>query len=181
MGGLFAVVPSIEGIRSSQDRRSGIQRCSDTCLGNRHSLLFHHFVDCCSIVLAHLVELIDTADSHVGQDQSPSLKEDLIGHWVHDDGCGQPHTGTALPSGIDPSWGHMRNVLQQLRFSNPWIPDQSDVDLPSDPQVVVSDLGDASHHQQQKRLLDRIHSIDLRRNGTRHLLEELIFCHARPH
>jgi hypothetical protein len=69
----FGVVAPIEGIGRSKDRCPGIQGGRYACLGDRNCLLLHDLVDRSPIRLFHLVELVDTADSIVSENEGPTL------------------------------------------------------------------------------------------------------------
>ena len=89
MGSQTWVVSAVEGVSSGQNGGPGIQRGSDTGLGNRDGLLLHNFVDVGSVTLVHLVELIDGADTGVSEDKSTSFKNKLVGDGVLEDSSGQ--------------------------------------------------------------------------------------------
>jgi hypothetical protein len=62
-------------------------------------------MDASPVTLIHLIELIDTADSHVRQNQSPSFQANFIGKRVsHHSGC-KSDTGGTLAGGVDSSGG----------------------------------------------------------------------------
>ena len=46
--------PAPHGIGSSKHGTSGVQFSVDSCFSDGHSALFHHFVDGCTIYVAHL-------------------------------------------------------------------------------------------------------------------------------
>merc|ERR1740129_326708 len=64
----FWIITTIGRIGSSQNRNTGIQSGHNTSLGNRNSLLFHNFVDSSTILISHLVKLVNAANSLIGQD-----------------------------------------------------------------------------------------------------------------
>lgn len=64
---LLLVVPAVEGIGRSKDRGSGVEGGGDARLGDGDCLLLHNLVDGCPVELIHFVELVNAADSHIGQ------------------------------------------------------------------------------------------------------------------
>ena len=72
-GGDLGVVSTVERVGSSEDGGSSVESGSDSGFGDGDGLLFHDFVDGGSIRLVHLVELVDAADSIVGENESSSL------------------------------------------------------------------------------------------------------------
>jgi len=67
--GLLPVPLRIDGIGSGQDGRAGIELANHAGLGNAQSLLLHDLVQDGPSSVRHLVELVDAADSVVGQYQ----------------------------------------------------------------------------------------------------------------
>lgn len=67
------VVATIDRVSGGQDRGTRVESGCDTGLGDGDSLLFHDLVNCCPVRLVHLVELIDTTDTVISQNQSSSL------------------------------------------------------------------------------------------------------------
>ena len=61
-------------IGSCQDRGAGVEGADDTSLGDGEGLLFHDLVENGPCTVRHLVELINTADPIVTQNQSSSVK-----------------------------------------------------------------------------------------------------------
>lgn len=52
------IVTSSDWIGGSDNRTTCLQRCDQTGFGNGNRLLFHGFVDGCTILVVHLVELV---------------------------------------------------------------------------------------------------------------------------
>ena len=74
---LLEVVASISRIGGGQDAHSGVQRRHDAGFGNGDSLLFHDLVNGSSVLVSHLIKLVNAADSLVGKDQSSALQHHL--------------------------------------------------------------------------------------------------------
>lgn len=71
----LGVVASVEGIGRSENRCPGVQSSRYACLGNRDRLLLHDLVDRSPIRLFHFVELVDTADTVVRENEGSTLCE----------------------------------------------------------------------------------------------------------
>ena len=67
MDAFSLVVAAIERIGSCQDRSPSIESGGDSCFCNRNCLLLHHLMNGSPVILFHLVELVDTADTHIGE------------------------------------------------------------------------------------------------------------------
>jgi len=65
---------TINGIGSSQDTTAGIQLGVDSCLGDRHTTLLHHFMDCCAVNVRHLVKLVDADYAAIGEHHCAGLQ-----------------------------------------------------------------------------------------------------------
>ena len=79
---LALVVSPHDGVRRCQDRGPGVQGGLNSGLCDRNGLLFHRFVDCRLVLFVHLVELIDAADSVIGQHECSCLNSELSGVWI---------------------------------------------------------------------------------------------------
>lgn len=64
--GELGIVSSFHWIRCCDDRTSRLEVCDNADLRNRYTLLLHRLVDRSSIVIIHLVELIDQTDAFIG-------------------------------------------------------------------------------------------------------------------
>lgn len=76
-------------VGSSQDRSPSIQGGVNTSLGNRDGLLLHSLVNGGLILDVHLVELIDAADSVVGEHEGSSFDAELTCFRVFTNGGGE--------------------------------------------------------------------------------------------
>ena len=94
-----AVVLTIDGVGGGQNRAPGIETGVDASLGNGDSLLLHGLVDSDTVVLAHLVELINADQTTVGQYHGTSLQTTLASIGVGGDGSRQTDAGRSLTSG----------------------------------------------------------------------------------
>ena len=83
------IVSAMNRVGSGQDRSTSIQGGMDTGLSDRDSLLLHGFVDGSLISWVHLIELIDAADTVVGEHKGTSLYAKLSCFSVSGDTCSQ--------------------------------------------------------------------------------------------
>lgn len=179
MGRLFFVISTEHGIGSCEDCSPCVQRGNDARFGDRDRLLLHDFVDGSSVVLVHLVELVDATHAHVCQDQGSCLEREFPRSGVGDDGCSKPYAGTALSRGIDSPRGDIGDMLEELRLGNPWISKKSDINLAPDPKMIFGLYGNPTCHLQQQCLLNTLHSINLRCYAPGQIQIELIILHTR--
>ena len=77
LGRAVRVILGEDRVGGREHRGASVERGSDPGLGNRDGLLLHHLVDGGPVALFHLVELVDAADPHVGEHESPALKHEL--------------------------------------------------------------------------------------------------------
>ena len=69
-----AVVAAADRIGGGDDSAAGLEGGDDACFRNGDGLLFHGFVDRRSILVIHLVELVDKASAFVCENESASLE-----------------------------------------------------------------------------------------------------------
>merc|ERR1712118_514895 len=82
------VIGGIFWIRGSQDGAASVEAAHDAALGNRDSLLLHHFMENGPRVLIHLVELVNATDTTVRKHQGAALQNEILGVWISGDiGC----------------------------------------------------------------------------------------------
>ena len=62
------VVGTFQGVCGRYNTASSLETSIDSCFRNGDSLLFHSFVNGGSILIIHLIKLIDQADTFVSQD-----------------------------------------------------------------------------------------------------------------
>eukprot|EP00354_Favella_ehrenbergii_P002548 CAMPEP_0170463488 /NCGR_PEP_ID=MMETSP0123-20130129/8581_1 /TAXON_ID=182087 /ORGANISM="Favella ehrenbergii, Strain Fehren 1" /LENGTH=127 /DNA_ID=CAMNT_0010728933 /DNA_START=891 /DNA_END=1274 /DNA_ORIENTATION=+ len=74
---LRAVVAASYGVRRGQDRGASIEGGVDASLGNRDGLLLHGLVNGHLVLHVHLIELVDTADTVVGEHERTSFDAEL--------------------------------------------------------------------------------------------------------
>ena len=126
--GLGLVVSSENWISCSQDTRTGIQCGMHSCFGNRYSLLLHGLVDCCLILQVHFIELINTADTVIGEHQSPSLNAHIPVLVFSDTGSETGSTG-GLAVGVDTPGHEFIDAFQELRLGSGGVANNQNVDM----------------------------------------------------
>lgn len=138
-------------------------------------------MDCGTIVFVHFIELVDAAHAHISQNQRTCLEGQLLSIRVfHYCGC-ETHTRTTLSCCVHSSWSHIGNMFEKLRFSNTWITEQCNINLPSDSQIVGGNFGDPACHQKKQRFLHILHTINFWGNRPAQFLINLILSVVSPH
>lgn len=141
---LGTVIPTSDWIGSSQDRGTGIERGVDSCLGDRDGLLFHSFVNGNLILDVHLVELVDAADTMVGEHECTCLDAELTRLIVFTDGSRQTSSVRRLSTTVNGSWQELTDVLEELRFGCGRVTDYANIDVTSKLDSIVSHLLDTT-------------------------------------
>ena len=131
------VVIASDWIGSGDDRTPGIESRDDACFGDGDGLLFHGLVDGGPVLLGHLVELIDQADSLVSQYHCSSLEPPLLGRRVHLDRGSQSNRSGSFACGVDTPGEHLLDTFQHLGFADAWIPKQQNIQIPSYPMGIL--------------------------------------------
>ncbi|KAH3664119.1 hypothetical protein OGAPHI_004833 [Ogataea philodendri] len=150
----LGVVSSVKRVSSCQNRCPGVQGGGDSSLGDRNRLLLHHFVNSSPVRLLHLVELINTADTIVGQHQGTSFQNHLVGDWVSHHGCSQSDSRRTFTGSVHTSWSDGRDGLEQLRLGDSGISHQQHVDITSNSHSVAHLLWRSPNKKQQESFLD---------------------------
>lgn len=86
----------------------------EASLGDCNCLLFHDFVDGDSVSVVHLVKLIDTDDSTVGQNHSTSLEVSLAGVLIDGDGGSETDACRSTTRCVDSEGSDVHDVSQEL-------------------------------------------------------------------
>jgi hypothetical protein len=95
------IVSAMNRVGSGQDRSTSIQGGMDTGLSDRDSLLLHGFVDGSLISWVHLIELIDAADTVVGEHKGSRFNTEFSSLTVFTDTGSQTSSRTCLSTSID--------------------------------------------------------------------------------
>lgn len=159
-------VDSTNWVSSSDDGASGLELSDNTSLGDRDSLLLHGFVDTGSVLLVHLVELINQADTFISQYESTSFKSPFSSDGILVDSSSQTHCTRSLTSSVHYSVVELFSVLQELRFGSTRISQEQDITVSTDSVFAVNILSFSTEHSDGKGLFDKLVSVD--RGGDRH-------------
>ena len=154
------VIGSFERVCGCDHTASGLETGVDTCFRNGDCLLFHGLVDGGSVLIVHLVKLIDQADSFVSQNQSTCLKRPLLSDRISVHSSSQTHCTSSLSGSIDDSWEYLLYVLEELRLGSTWVSEQEAVDISPDLVLATNILGHSSKHSQRDGFLDELVSVD---------------------
>ena len=131
-----------------------------------------------SILIQHLVELVNAANSLIGKDQRAALEHHLAGDRILHDRSGEAHAGRAAAGRVLTAQRQAIDVVEQLRLGHARISHQANVNVASDLHAARV-LVHAAHEHEQQRLLDVLVSVDLRRNALRQLGVEVVLADAR--
>lgn len=71
---------AVNRVGSGKYRASRVERCMDTGLGDRDGLLLHDFVDGHSVDIRHLVKLVDTHHTTIGEHHSTCFEPSFSCH-----------------------------------------------------------------------------------------------------
>lgn len=112
--GHLPVVPSSYGVGGGEDGRSSVEGGLDSSFGDRDGLLFHGFVNGDLIRDVHLVELVDGADSVVGEHESSGFDRELARFLVLHNGGGETSGGGGLSGGVDGSREESTDVSERM-------------------------------------------------------------------
>jgi hypothetical protein len=61
-------------VRRREHTRAAVQHGCDSCLSNRNGLLLHGFVDGYTVLVSHLVELVNADDASVGENHGTAFE-----------------------------------------------------------------------------------------------------------
>mmetsp|Transcript_71273 Transcript_71273/g.166858 ORF Transcript_71273/g.166858 Transcript_71273/m.166858 type:complete len:306 (+) Transcript_71273:1040-1957(+) len=120
-----------------------------------------------SVLLVHLVELIDAANPAVSHHQCTAFECDVTGGVVAVHAGGKTRRARALPGGVHGARGNVSYLLQQLALGHSRIAHHQGVDVPTDFETILHLLGRRADQDQQKCLLQILVAKDLRSNRLR--------------
>ena len=133
-------------------------------------------MDTGSIILIHLIELINEADTFVGEDESSTLKCPFSSDGVFVHTSCQTDSTCALSCRVDNSVVDLLDVLEELGLSGTGVTEEQHVDVATDPMLLVHVLGLASKHSQQKTFLDELMAIDRWSNRSNKALGNVLLA-----
>lgn len=102
---------------------------SQAHLSNGEGLLLHDLVQHGSSAVAHFVELVNTTDAVVTQNQGSGLQDQLPGLWILHDVGSETHGAGALSGRVLAAWHQVVDVLQQLGLAGARVSAEQDVHI----------------------------------------------------
>jgi hypothetical protein len=176
------VVTTADGVGGGEDGRAGVESGLNTGLGDGDGLLLHRFVNRNLVGNVHLVELVDGADTVVGQHEGTGFDCELASLLVLDDGGGKTGGGGSLSGGVDGARKETANVsvqrrvseserrrrggnvLEELRLRDGRVSDDADVEITTKVHSLGSLLVHAAHELEENTLFDDLVAVNRRRN-----------------
>lgn len=128
-------------------------------------MLLHSFVNTCSVMLVHLVELIDQADTLVSKYQGSSFENPFLSDRVLVDTSSETDCTSSFSSSVYDSVVDLLDVLKELRLGGTRVSEKQHIDVASDSVLTVPIFGFSSEHGQGESLLDELVSVN--RGGDR--------------
>jgi len=127
--GQVGVVTTADRVGGGQNTCPGVESGDDTSLGHGHSLLLHDFVQDRAGGFRHLVELVNAADTAVGEDERTRLEDELARLRITGDVRGQTDGRRTLSARVDAARGDLVHVGQHLRLRCRRVTAEQDVDI----------------------------------------------------
>ena len=103
------IISSINWICCGDNWSSWVKSCSNSCLCDRNSLLFHCFVDCYSILWSHFVKLINANNASISKNHCPSFKLEFTACSISDYWCSQTSCWRTFTTCINWNWSNSVN------------------------------------------------------------------------
>src|SRR5947207_11247729 len=124
------IVLTVNWVCCGDNTTSGVERCVDSSFGDCDSLLFHYFVDCHSVNVAHFIEFFDTYDSSVGEDHCSCFETTFAGFFVCCNCSCETDAGGPSSSCGNGQGSSIQYESKHLRFGSRWVADHENVDIP---------------------------------------------------
>mmetsp|Transcript_127026 Transcript_127026/g.320962 ORF Transcript_127026/g.320962 Transcript_127026/m.320962 type:complete len:236 (-) Transcript_127026:911-1618(-) len=157
--GALRVVSSLCWVGHSHHSTASLQRRHNAGFGDGDCLLLHGLVEGGSIVVVHLVKLVDEAHAVIGKDHSTALQAPLPvlipGHRRS-----ETHRAGALPGRVHRARECLLDVFEELRLREAGVTHDEGVDVAADTVLPGCDLLLATHHAQRDCRLHVPHAID---------------------
>jgi hypothetical protein len=109
------VVATTDRVGGSHDSATSLQRRNNTGLRDGDSLLLHCFVDGCSVLVVHLVELINQTNTSVCKHKRTTLQSPFSCERISPDTSSETDSRGTLAGGKDGAMGGVLDVLEHLR------------------------------------------------------------------
>ena len=155
---------SVHRIRRRQHRAARVEQGVDAGFIDRDCLLLHGFVNGYTIVLRHLVELIDANETTVREYHGSRLQPTLFCVGIRGDGSGEANAGASFAGGGDGQGSNLHGGAEQLRFSGGRVAHQKHIDVTTEMCPVGKILLAAGEQLQDESFLD----VAVAEDGGRH-------------
>lgn len=114
-------IDSTNRVSSGNDGTAGLKLSNNTSFRDGDSLLFHSLVDTSSVLLVHLIELVNKADTFISKNECSSFKRPFSCDGVFVDSSSETDSTSSFTSGVNNTMVELLCVLKELRFSSTWI------------------------------------------------------------
>ena len=134
-----------------------------------------------TVLIVHLVKLVDQAVALIRQHQRAALECPLARHGVLAHARGKTDRRRALTRR---EYGPMRSlldVLEELRFCGSWVAQQQHVDVPAYTHLSLHVLRDATEERERDGSLDVLVTVDRRRDGLDDALPDTVVPRERAY
>ena len=116
--GLLTVITTFDRIGSSNNCTTSLKSSHNTSFWNRNTLLFHSFMNRGSILLIHLVKLINQTDSLVSKNHSSTFQSPFSCARISMNTGGETNSCSTFTGCIDYSMESFFNIFKNLGFSS---------------------------------------------------------------
>ena len=110
-GGAGAVPPPVLWVTGGEHCSAAVHCGDNPRLCETNGLLLHHLVQRGAIAFVHLIELVNTTHSFVGENQRTGLEHVFPGDGVADHGGGEPYPRASHSGGEHAPGGDARDPL----------------------------------------------------------------------
>ena len=109
-----AVVAATDRVGGSHDGTASLQCCDDTSLGDGDGLLLHCFVNGCSVLVVHLVKLINQAGTPIRKHKRTTLQSPFGSERISPDASSETDGRSTLTSGKYSTVSSVFDILEHL-------------------------------------------------------------------
>ena len=152
--GLEVVVSPENWVGRGEHGGSRVQNGGNASLGDRNGLLLHGLVNGNTVVLSHLVKLINAHHTTVSEHHGTSFKVKVPGGGITNHGGGETSGTAALAGGVDTNGRDLFHKLEHLTLGSSRISEQQHVNVTTKLHSVRQDLARPTQEQAGDRLLD---------------------------
>jgi hypothetical protein len=168
-----AVVATADGVGCSHDSATSLQSCDDTCLRDGDSLLFHCFVNGGSVLVVHLVELVNQTSTSVCENKRTTFQSPFSRKRISPDTSSETDSRGTLTSGEDSTVGCVFNVFEHLGLRSTRVTEKEDIDITSHGVLALCHLCNTTEERESDGSLDVFMSVDRGCNRFDELVHDL--------